>query len=107
MRNFTEAIRIDPLKADFYSNRGFAFRKLGRYEEAIADYSKAIELNPSIPFFYAGYFKAFYYRALCHEKLGKAEQEERDYLAALDINPTNVNGLYHLGLCYDRQEKYM
>jgi hypothetical protein len=24
----------------------------------------------------------------------------------LEITPDNVNGLYHLGLFYDRQEKY-
>ncbi|CAM6001515.1 unnamed protein product [Sphagnum balticum] len=32
VRNFSEAIRLDPSKADFYSNRGFTLRKLGRHK---------------------------------------------------------------------------
>ena len=47
------AITLDPNKADFYHNRGFAFRKKLDYEKAIQDYNKAINLNPShfkVPF---------------------------------------------------------
>jgi Flp pilus assembly protein TadD len=32
IKNFTKAIEIDPTKADFFSNRGFAYRKLKKYE---------------------------------------------------------------------------
>lgn len=30
-----------------YNNRGFAWRKLGKYEEAIKDYTKSLELSPN------------------------------------------------------------
>jgi tetratricopeptide (TPR) repeat protein len=30
-----------------YNNRGFAWRKLGRYAEAIEDYTKSLELSPN------------------------------------------------------------
>jgi tetratricopeptide (TPR) repeat protein len=46
VKNFSEAIRIDPAKADFYSNRGFTYRKIGEFEEAVTDYTSAIEINP-------------------------------------------------------------
>ena len=36
------AIKIDCTKADFFSNRGFTYRKLGQYKKAISDYTKAI-----------------------------------------------------------------
>jgi len=39
---FSKAIQIQDNKADFYHNRGFAFRKTKDYEKAIDDYSKAI-----------------------------------------------------------------
>ena len=32
--------------------------------------------------------------------------EEQDYLCALELNHTNINALYHIGLYYERQEKY-
>ena len=43
---------------------------------------------------------------MCHEKLGRSEEEEADYIDALRLNPTNVSALYHMGLFYERQEKY-
>jgi tetratricopeptide (TPR) repeat protein len=45
IQNFTQAIDLEGTKADFYHNRGFAFRKKKDYDKAIADYTKAIELN--------------------------------------------------------------
>lgn len=62
IKSFTEAINLEPDKADFYHNRGFAFRKLKQYKNAIEDYSNAIELDPE-------HFKAFYNRAFCWDKL--------------------------------------
>lgn len=38
---------IDESKGEFYSNRGFALKKLKQYEAAAADYCEAISINPS------------------------------------------------------------
>ena len=46
VRNFSEAIRIDPKYPDSYSERGQALFKLGETERAIADYSAAIQRDP-------------------------------------------------------------
>jgi tetratricopeptide (TPR) repeat protein len=46
VRDFGEAIRIDPKYPDSYSERGQAFFKLGEIERAIADYSAAIVHDP-------------------------------------------------------------
>jgi len=48
IKNFSKAIEIDGSKADFYSNRGFAYRKVQKYKEAVNDYTRSISLNPSI-----------------------------------------------------------
>jgi tetratricopeptide (TPR) repeat protein len=61
---FSQAIRLQDNKADFYHNRGFAYRKTKDYEKAIEDYSKAISLD-------GGHFKAYYNRAFCYDKQGK------------------------------------
>jgi tetratricopeptide (TPR) repeat protein len=42
----TEALNADPADAASFSNRGFAYYLLGRYEDVIPDMSKAIELDP-------------------------------------------------------------
>lgn len=42
VKNFSLAIEIDSTRADFYSNRGFTYRKLAKYQNALEDYSKAI-----------------------------------------------------------------
>ena len=41
---------MDRTKSDFYSNRGFAYRKLQKYQLAVSDYTECISLNPSIFF---------------------------------------------------------
>ena len=35
IRDYTEAIRLDPKNAKAYRNRGLAYRRLGKYDEAI------------------------------------------------------------------------
>ncbi len=40
----TESIRLDPLNAGTYLNRGMAYERINNMQQAIADYSKAIEL---------------------------------------------------------------
>ncbi|MGO8691612.1 MAG: tetratricopeptide repeat protein, partial [Thermoguttaceae bacterium] len=42
---FTEAIRLDPKKADAYYGRGVAYANQGQYDKEIADCTKAIRLD--------------------------------------------------------------
>ena len=44
---FTNAIQIDDKYADAYHNRGYAYQLKGEQMEAILDFDKAIQLNPS------------------------------------------------------------
>jgi tetratricopeptide (TPR) repeat protein len=37
---------MDPANPEIYNGRGNAYYKKGRYEEAIADYDRAIKLRP-------------------------------------------------------------
>lgn len=57
--------------------RGFSFRKLGRFQDAIVDYSRAIELNPS-------HCRAYYNRAFSHDR-------SKSYAAAI-ADYTQVRG---------------
>jgi len=46
VRDFSEAIRIDPKYPDSYAERGQALFKMGETERAIADYSAALQRDP-------------------------------------------------------------
>jgi len=54
------------------TTRGNIYRELGRYNEAMADTERAIELNPE-------YYFAYYSRGLLYEELGKARKSKADF----------------------------
>ena len=45
IRDFTEAIRLDPNYAKAYTNRGMSYNKLGDYSSAIRDCTQAIRFG--------------------------------------------------------------
>jgi len=88
---YTEAIRFAPITEDFaknlaifYCNRGACCLELGKSEEAVADCTKAIELDPK-------YLKAFIRRGKAHEKLDELDECLADMTSALEIDPKATN----------------
>ena len=61
-----------------YFKRGHACIKIGNYKQAIADYNKAIELNPKDELAYLG-------RGYAYEMLGKHEQAIADFKIAASL----------------------
>ena len=62
----TTLIKKDPSNVRYYSRRGDAYLFRGRFQEAVADYEKMVQLNPGleashwrrgIAYFYAGQYK--------------------------------------------------
>ncbi|WP_442894375.1 tetratricopeptide repeat protein [Bradyrhizobium sp. AZCC 1693] len=49
MKDYDEALRLEPQRARTYSNRSAAYRKLGRTEKAIEDVTTAIRIDPTQP----------------------------------------------------------
>ena len=48
IENYTKCLQIDPNYFAAYYNRGRAYYKLNKYEAAIADYKRAIRINPNV-----------------------------------------------------------
>src|SRR5262245_38906590 len=46
MRDFDEAIRLNPKDASYYRPRGYAYYHKGDYDRAIRDFDEAIRLDP-------------------------------------------------------------
>lgn len=81
-------IELCPDDPSGYSNRGYAFRKLGDYEAAVDDYSTAISLSGSSS------TRLHNNRAYCLAKLGRYQEAIADYDAVVAMDPDNVHA-YH------------
>jgi tetratricopeptide (TPR) repeat protein len=66
--------------ADAYVNRGIVYYRTREYIMAHSDFTKAIELRPTMD-------RAYYDRGMVFEALGRGEHAIEDYRAALRINP--------------------
>ena len=68
---------------------GLAFTDLGRIEEAILDYTKAIEMNPmdDLVYYNRGYYYFYIFKANAMNDLGRKEEAIKDYTRAIEINP--------------------
>jgi hypothetical protein len=75
-----------------YYNRGTELGKLKRYDEAIADFSKAIV---TFPFDYV-----YGNRATAYYLLGRYQEALSDYDRAIALNPNNANSYYNRALTY-------
>ncbi len=73
-----------------YNNRGYAYRALGKYEEAIKDFTRAIEIDP----YYRG---AYNNRAYSFQILGDYDRAVSDFTRALKLMPGDVWALNNRG----------
>ena len=74
-----------------YNNRGNAKSDLQDYQGAIADYTKAIEINPQLA-------PAYYNRGLAKYDLKDYQGAIADYSKAIEINPQYADAYYNRGL---------
>jgi tetratricopeptide (TPR) repeat protein len=74
-------------------NRGTAYLKNEKYDEAIAELTKAIETNPKS-------IQAHFYMGLAKEKKGDRAGAEQAYKAALDIDPSLPEAAGNLAAIY-------
>lgn len=55
IKNYTQAIKIDPTNYDYFISRGIAYDKIKDYYKAITDYTRASEIKPTD---YLAYFNS-------------------------------------------------
>jgi tetratricopeptide (TPR) repeat protein len=76
-----------------YTNRGTTYSKKGNYNEAIREYDKAIELNPS-------YAIAYYNRSVAYTKTGQYDRAINDCNKVLQLDHKHANSYYTRGVSY-------
>ncbi len=82
-------------EADRLYKKAYYLTDEKKHEEAIANYSKAIELIPT-------FFEAIDNRAFCKMDLGRWEEAIEDFKLSLQVNPNTVLAEVSIGECYLR-----
>jgi tetratricopeptide (TPR) repeat protein len=98
VRDFSEAIRIDPKYPDTYLERGQAFFKLGDTQRAIADYSAALVHDPQ-------FGAALRARGMAHLYLGKTDLALADLSKAIELGESDPRLLAPIELFYARRSR--
>ena len=138
--DFSRAIERKPDFWDAYANRGLAYqtRGLGRESKedmlaAMADYTKAHELNPSAvePLYLRGvlyaladqwddaatdltqvivrndaHAGAYYNRGLAYQNQGHDDRAIADYTKTIELDPADPKPLINRGMLYARQKSF-
>jgi putative GTP pyrophosphokinase len=89
----------DTIRSLIYKHRGMAFFARSHYEEAIADFSQSLELDPRS-------YKAAYYRGVVCSVLEQYAQAIDSFNLSLDINSYQPYCLYRRGQAYYHLEDY-
>ncbi len=88
LADYTKAIALKPQDPRGHCFRGvFLKDKLGRFNDAVADFDQAVRLFPT-------YDEAYAQRALAYQALGKFDQAQADYDRAIELRPKDA-GLYY------------
>ncbi len=78
IEHLSRAIELDPAFTLAFKSRGAAYLRLGRAEEAIADFNTAIGLDSSTA-------RAYHLRGLAYEKTGEHDKALGDFNKALEL----------------------
>lgn len=81
LNDYNTALRLKPELGEGYVDRGANFITLKRYQEALADIDKGIQLGANRPQI------AYYDRAVVHEFLGDIRGAYEDYKKAVELQP--------------------
>ncbi|MGB3653799.1 MAG: tetratricopeptide repeat protein [Rivularia sp. (in: cyanobacteria)] len=94
----TKAIKLSPRVA-FFSNRGILYKDQKKWELAVADFNKAIQINPD-------YTTAYFNRAILYEDQKKWKLALADYNKAIQINPNDAEVYINRANLYYDQKKW-
>lgn len=95
---FQEIVKITPRNAEAWRCLGAANAGLGRRDEAIAAYQKAIDINPDSETYVAV--------GLQYDAAGRVEEELEAFKRGIRANPGNVDAYDYLAHTYNRLGRY-
>lgn len=94
------AIHDDPSYDQLYVSRGVIHRRLKQFDEAIADFSRAIELAPRA-------WQTHLYRGIVYtDDLGAYDLGIRDFRTVIELNPDNTDAVMNMGVAHYKAGRY-
>ena len=90
---------FDKARAGVHFKKGVSYQEKGQWDKAIAEYNKAIELNPE-------YSKAYNNRGLAYADKGQYDQAISDYTKAIELSPKLAEAYYNRGIAYRHKGHY-
>jgi len=82
-----------------YYNRGKAYFDKGEHNQAISNFTKAIEINRV-------YAEAYYYRGNAYTAKDQYDRAILDYTKVLELKPTDAKAYYNRGVIYSKKSEY-
>uniref|UniRef100_A0AAR2L070 Serine/threonine-protein phosphatase n=1 Tax=Pygocentrus nattereri TaxID=42514 RepID=A0AAR2L070_PYGNA len=82
IKYYTEALDLNPSNAIYYSNRSLAYLRTECYGYALADATRALEIDKN-------YIKGYYRRATSNMALGKFKAALKDYETVVRVRPND------------------
>src|SRR5262249_6175665 len=99
IRDYDEAIRLNPKNAVAFYNRGNVYNSAAQYDAAISNFDEAIRIRPD-------YANAFNNRCSAYNAKGEYDLAIRDCSQALQLDPKKANAFVGLGNAYNRKHDY-
>ena len=100
--DYTRTIELDPQFSDAYYWRASLYYGQDKLEQAIEDFTQAIEIQPPAPCVPCAYVG----RGLVRKAQGDIVGAIEDYSRAVEVRPSLVNAYIHLGEAYEELERY-
>ena len=98
LKAINQGIQLAP-RAVWYSHRGLIYNEQEKFDLALADFNKAIQLNPNLA-------TVYYNRGLVYEQQEKFDLALTDLSKAIELEPNNILAYNSRGLLYKKQEKF-
>jgi len=96
MALWNDTIQKSPHKARPYYNRGDIYQNQGNFSQALSDYTKAIDIDPT-------FVQAYNNRGLIYDNQGDFSGAISDYNKAIEIDPQHVLTYNDRGNLYGKQ----
>lgn len=99
LRDYTEAINLDPKIAWAYENRGILYDESAETDKALRDFAEAIRLEPNS-------YHAHFSRGLIEMERRDVDAAIEDFAEAARIDPSSAVAYYHRGVGYSLKKDY-
>jgi TolB-like protein/Tfp pilus assembly protein PilF/predicted Ser/Thr protein kinase len=95
-RSLDKVLSLNPGDATSHGARGWFCLNRRRFDEAIREIKKALELDPLMPLYYA-------WSVGLHWSVGRPDEALQEFAKALEIDPNNGLAYFHAGVAYYRK----